>query len=79
MFQYCVVEMRKTDAGVVSHDTYWLSDADATRARELGDAKYFERAAVAAVSSNALHYVTLVSENGYAVRNIRYKRPVEEE
>lgn len=74
MFQYSVVEMRKTDAGAVTHDAYWVSDEDATRARELGDAKYFERAAVAAASSYALHSVTLVTENGYALRNVRYKR-----
>lgn len=74
MYQYCVVVMRMTSANVISHDVYWLSDADATTARELGDNKYFEQAALAASSTNALHSVTLINDNGVAVRSIKYRR-----
>ncbi len=72
MYQFYVVEIKKTITGEYEHNVFWLYDADITKAQQKGEAKYYSILSEAAVSEFAEHSAILFSSQGFPLMHYCY-------
>ena len=80
MYQYYIFIATKTQDGEYAHDVKWAWDADRTAAIAKAESLYYSCLSTAAVSTYAMHSVTLISDKGeYMMSRCFTHPPVPEE
>lgn len=73
MYQFYVLEIQQYADGGYGHIVHYAADANADRAREKADSKYYEVLSAAAVSTLPSHAVLLCSSEGFPIEHKCYK------
>ena len=78
IYQYYVVEIQQYKDGTYGHIVHYAYDEDAEKARQKGDAKFYEVLAAAAVSELPKHSAILFDTSGKHLMNKSYTHEVSE-
>lgn len=76
MYQYYIIEIKKSFDGEYEHNVHWVFDAVSSIARQKAESKYHEILTNAAISNTSIHSATLISDEGVPLRNECYKHTV---
>lgn len=72
LYQFYVIEIKKTAAGEYEHNVFWAYDENLDLAQRKAEAKAYELLQVAALSETQTHSVTVLSDEGFVVFNKCY-------
>lgn len=67
MYQFYIVEIKKTPAGEYEHNVQWAWDANQDLAQRKAESKAYELLTEAALSNTQTHSVTVLSDEGFVV------------
>ena len=67
MFQFYIVEIKKSPSGEYEHNVDWAFDENQDLAQRKAESKAYGRLEDAALSETSTHSVTVLSEEGFKV------------